>query len=307
VGLGVLVGLADVVFDVLSEARIVQGTLTGALAGAHAVVDHSIPIVLGGLLGLSAHYLRLRRQLAGAREAADRAEALRTRLQKVERDQAVWILAAKVLHDLNNPLNAIGLLLDELDASDLAADTSSRQHDLLSRIRVQADRALKHLHALRSMPSLGEPELQRIALDRIVGAVVDDVVPLAAESGIEVRLECAKPVIVRADAGYIRTILESLVDNSIHSIRLRGGSGTITIDVSNRDGRAIVRVIDDGPALEPRVRDTLFQPLHTTKSQGLGLGLPIARELVRSMRGDLSLDDGDAKAFRFELPLWATP
>ena len=307
VGLGLLVGGAAVGFDVLSETRIGQGTLTGALASAHAVLDHTLPILFGGLLGVSGHYLRLRKELSDARELAGRSDALRTRLQKVERDQAVWVLAATVLHELNNPLHAIGLLLDEVDAEGTGSDQEPRRLDLLSRIRVQADRALSHLRALRSMRSLGEPELQRVALDRIAGAVADDVGPLAAEDGLEVRMECAQPVQASADPGYVRTILENLVDNSMHALRLSGSPGRITIRVATEEGRAVVRVLDDGPALEPGVRDALFEPLRTTKTQGLGLGLPIARALARAMRGDLSLDEGAGKAFRLELPLLAAP
>jgi signal transduction histidine kinase len=307
VALGLLAGLAVVLFDLLSENRIGQGTLTGTLAGVHAVVDHAFPIVLGGLLGVSAHYLRLRRQLASAREIAGRAEALRTRLLKVERDQAVWVLAATVLHELNNPLHAIGLLLDEVDAEEAGHESEARRRDLFSRIRVQADRALSHLQALRSMRSLGEPELQRVALDRIASAVADDISALAAEDGLEVHLDCAGPVQASADPGYVRTILENLVDNSMHCLRTEGRPGQIVIRVATEDGRAVVRVSDSGSALEPKVRDALFEPLRTTKTQGLGLGLPISRALARAMRGDLSLDPEAAKAFRLELPLRAAP
>jgi signal transduction histidine kinase len=307
VGLGLLAGIADVVFDVFSETRMGQGTLTGTLASAHAAVDRTLPILLGGLLGVSVHYLRLRKQLADACELAGRAEALRTRLQKVERDQAVWVLAATVLHELNNPLHAMGLLLDELDASGTDREHEPRRRDLLSRVRVQADRALSHLRALRSMPSLGEPELQRVALDRIACAVADDVAPLAAEDGLEVRLECAHPIQASADPGYVRTILENLVDNSMHSLRLGGSPGRITIRVTAEDGRAVVRVSDEGPALDPVICAALFEPLRTTKTHGLGLGLPIARALARAMRGDLSLDGGAGKAFLLDLPLRAAP
>jgi len=307
VALGVLAGACVVVFDLLSESRIGSGTLTGWLAGAHFVIDHSFPILAGALLGVSAHYLRLRKQLASAQQAAARADALRTRLQKVERDQAVWVLAATVLHELNNPLHALGLLLDELDAGGDAPD-EARRRDLVSRARAQAERALSHLRTLRSMRSLGEPELQRVALDRIAGAVAVDVGALAAEDGLEVRLDCAGPVQATADPGYVRTILENLVDNSMHSLRDASGAGSagragrITIRVASEDGRAVVRVSDDGPALAPEVRDSLFEPLRSTKTQGLGLGLPIARALARSMRGDLSLDEGAPKSFRLELP-----
>ncbi len=63
VALGVLAGVGVVVFDLMSESRIGSGTLTGWLAGAHFAIDHSFPILAGALLGVSAHYLRLRKQL----------------------------------------------------------------------------------------------------------------------------------------------------------------------------------------------------------------------------------------------------
>jgi two-component system C4-dicarboxylate transport sensor histidine kinase DctB len=243
------------------------------------------------------HYLQLRGRLRAAEETASRAEALRERLQKVERDQAVWVLAAAVLHELNNPLHALCLLLDELgDASD------TQRADLVTRARAQAERATARLALLRAMPTSGGPELRRIALDAIVAPLADDLRPLAAEDGLAVRMECAGPVHAIADPTYVRTILENLLDNCLHSLRTQGGSA-VTVELRAEGSRAIVRVCDDGPALQPSVRAALFEPLKTTKASGLGLGLPIARALARAMRGELSFDDEGAKAFRLELPV----
>lgn len=296
--LGALVGAVYVVFDILAESRIESGTLHGTLAGVHAVVDHTFPILVGGLLGLSAHYLRVRTQLAQAREAASRAEALRERLQKVERDQAVWVLAAAVLHELNNPLHALGLLLDELATETDAAEAK----ELTLRARAQADRALSQLALLRSMRSLDEPEFERVALDAVVRAFANDVGSLAREDGLTVKLECEGAVLANADPTYVRTILENLVDNCLHSLRTQG-RGSITIRLAVEAGRAVVRVLDDGPPFARGALDALFEPLRTTKTEGLGLGLPIARALARAMRGNLSLDDAATKSFRLELPL----
>jgi two-component system sensor kinase FixL len=303
VGLGVAAGVAYVLFDVLSEARIGSGTLTGGLAQAHSVVDRVFPVVIGGLLGVCAHYLRLRAQLSAAQEAAARAEALRTRLHKVERDQAVWVLAAAVLHELNNPLHALGLLLDELAASE---GDDARRRDLVSRARSQADRALRHLQTLRAMPSLGEPDVRGIALDRVIASVAGDMGSLAAEDGLVVHIDCPRTVQASADPTYVRTIVENLVDNSLHALR-EGRGHAVTIRVQREEGRAVVRVSDDGPALDAEARATLFEPLRTTKTQGLGLGLPIARALARAMRGELSLEDAARKSFRLELPLREGP
>src|ERR1700733_3449864 len=179
VTIGALIGAAYVGFDVLSESRLETGTLTGPLAGLHEIVDRTSPVLVGALLGVCAHYMRLRRRLSAAEDAASRAEALRTRLQKVERDQAVWVLVAAVLHEVNNPLHALGLLLDE----HAVEDGDARRADLLVRARGQADRARSQLAILRSMRGQGEPEVKRIALDRVVGAVADDVGSLAAEDG----------------------------------------------------------------------------------------------------------------------------
>jgi signal transduction histidine kinase len=303
IAVGVSAGVVYVLFDVLSESRIGSGTLTGGLAQAHSVVDRAFPVLIGALLGVCAHYLRLRGQLAAAQAAAARADALRTRLHKVERDQAVWVLVAAVLHELNNPLQALGLLLEELAASE--GDDAHRR-DLVNRAVAQSEKALTHLQALRAMRSLGEPELQGVALDRVITSVARDMGAIAAEDGLFVRTDCPQAVHAKADPAYVRTIVENLVDNSLHALR-EARSGSVTIRVQREGARAVVRVLDDGPPLDTAARATLFEPLRSTRTQGLGLGLPIARALARAMRGELSLEDAEPKAFRLELPLREAP
>jgi signal transduction histidine kinase len=294
---GTLLGAAYVAFDVLSESRLERGTLTGALASLHAVVDRGGPLLVGAMLGVFVHYLALRKELARAEEMAARAEALRLRLLKVERDQAVWVLAAAVLHELNNPLHALGLLLDE----HATEKDETRRTELAHRARLQADRARSHLSMLRSMKSFAEPERTDVPLDRVVRRLADDVSSIAAEDGVTVRAECDLAVLASADATYVRTILENLVDNSLCALRAGGGK-LITMRVASEEGRAVVRVADDGPLLDDEAKEHLFEPLRTTKTQGLGLGLPIARALARAMRGELSLEDAKNKTFRLELP-----
>jgi signal transduction histidine kinase len=299
IAVGAVAGAGYVLFDVLSEARLREGKLTGVLAGAHALVDRSFPVLVGALLGVCAHYVRLRARLWKAEMAAARAEALRSRLQKVERDQAVWVLVAAVLHELNNPLHAIGLLLDEVEA---CAEDRERREDLVKRARAQADRARRHLGTLRALRASWEPEMQGVPLERVIGALADDVRPLAADDGLVVDLQCDRRVQANADPAYVRTILENLVDNALSSLREAGG-GRITIGLAAEDGRAVVRIADDGPPIDAQMHAALFEPLRSTKTHGLGLGLPIARALARAMHGDLSLESAAGKTFRLELPL----
>jgi signal transduction histidine kinase len=298
--LGGLAAAVYVGFDLFAEARLRGGTLTGPLASAHYLFDHLLPVFVGCLIGLSVYQLRLRARLAAAEEAASRADALRARLLKVERDQAVWVLAAAVLHELNNPLHALGLLLDEYQA---CADDGAERTELVERAHAQVRRALAHLESLRSMQGSAEPEAQPIELDRVLGSLAADARALG-DSSVVVRAECPTRVTVSADPGYLRAILDNLLDNSLHSLRAASG-GMVTMTLSTESDRAVVRVADDGPALDPSVRATLFDPLRTTKRHGMGLGLPIARALARAMHGELSLEVAAAKSFRLELPLSA--
>ena len=298
VAVGAFVGLAYVAFDVLSESRIGHGTLTGLLANVHAVVDRVSPVVVGVMLGLSAYALVLRKDLAAAEAGASRSEALRGRLLKVERDQAIWVLAATVLHELNNPLHALGLLLDEY-----GCEPSERKRvELVERVRVHADRARQHLAVLRSLRGRTEPNLQQIDLADIVRSLAADLGEIAREDGIEVRAECDPAIEARADATYVRTILENLVDNSLCALRGAGG-GRISVRLRSEQDRAVVSITDDGPPIDDEARDHLFEPLRSTKTQGLGLGLPIARALARAMSGDLTLEATEGKMFRLELPM----
>ena len=297
VAFGALLGALYVVFDVMAEARLRDGTLTGTMAAVHALVDHVSPVLVGVLLGIFVHYVRLRARLGHVESAEARARA---RLQKVERDQAAWVLAAAVLHELNNPLHAIGLLADELAEYE---DERERRVDLIERIRAQAGRTRRHLDALRTMRAGGEPDLQSVTLDGVIGALANDLGPVAARDGLVVDASsCDRPVYVTANPTYLRVILENLVDNSLAALR-EGGGARITIRVSEEESRAVVRVFDDGPDIDARVDSTLFEPLRSTKTHGLGLGLPIARALARAMRGDFSLEQSRGKTFRLELPL----
>lgn len=292
---GLTLGVVYVVFDKIAEQRLASGTLMGGFADAHQLIDRSFPILAGGLLGLCLYQLRLTARLAAAEEAASRAEALRIRLQKIERDQAVWVVIAAVLHELNNPLHALGLLLDEQSKE----TDPIRRADLDARARAQIGKALSRLGALRSLKSLGDPDFQRLRLDTFLSTLLEEMTTLGAPHGVRFELESSGAVEALADPTYLRTILENLLENSLHSLSASGGE--VRVSLAAEAAKAVLRIADDGPGLAPEIAATLFDPLRSTKTHGLGLGLPIARALSRAMRGELSLDAD--KHFRLELPL----
>ena len=82
----------------------------------------------------------------------------------------------------------------------------------------------------------------------------------------------------------------------------RHGSGEPRVDVT-RDGRTVViAVLDDGPGVAPEDLDRVFEPGHTTEVRGSGLGLPLARRMVRAVGGDVLARPGPGGRFEVRVP-----
>ncbi len=266
----------------------------------HAFVDRGIPVLAGALLGLALHWLHLRARLAYAE--ASRAEELRSRLRHVERDQAVWVVAASTLHELKNPLHAMGLLVDELDEIARTGDMAAVAEQV-QRVRRQMDRTLVPLDALRSLTRYG-PQRRKV---RPIGATASEIVaslrPFAAELGIDLRFEGDRHASANVDAELVRIILDNLVGNALEGSPDERRARMVEVRIVDEpaNDRVLVRVSDDGPGLPESRRAMVFQALRTEKSGGLGLGLPIARALARTLGGDLAPVQVPGFATSFEL------
>lgn len=294
--LGAAYAFANTSFDALAR----EGPLATTLQAMHAFVDRVIPVIAGGLLGVALHYGRIRLELA--RAEARRADEVTTRLLKVERDQAVWVVVASTLHEVKNPLHSLGLLLDDLDAT-MPPDAATAA--VLARASAQMERIKESLASLRALAEGARPAIGAVSLDQIARELARDVSPIAARDGILIEVQAAPRVRAFGDPNFVRIILENLVGNSLDVLRARGGAGRVGITVSQGDGEALVRIRDDGPGIDVEVGESLFEPLATTKARGLGLGLSIARALARAMRGEVvyeKSDGGWSTTFLLRLP-----
>lgn len=291
VALGLIGGTLYAILNTTLDALSAQGRNLGFLASIHGVVDRGIPILTGALVGVGIHYFHVRSALA--RVETERAQTLHDRLHRVERDQAVWIVAAATLHEVNNPLHSLGLLLDELAL--LGPEEESTRAELLASARSNADRVRERLLALKVAADGARPRAASIALDAQVSEVVGEMASLAHQQKVVLSVDPGEPLRVRGDGLFLRIILENLLRNALDAVRAPGGHVDVRLLNAGKD--AVIEVSDDGPGIAVEMAATLFEPLFSHKAQGLGLGLSIARALARSMGGELSLS---------ERPGWAT-
>jgi signal transduction histidine kinase len=110
---------------------------------------------------------------------------------------------------------------------------------------------------------------------------------------------------VLAVGGELNQVWSNLIDNALDAI---GTGGLVTVSAATISGRVTVTVVDDGPGISPDVRNRIFDPFFTTKpvGQGVGLGLDIARRLVRRHNGEIGLSSEQGRTeFRVSFPAHA--
>jgi len=287
--LGIGYAAANTAFDILDR----KTPLVATLALVHSFIDRGIPLLAGALLGVTVHYFRVRTSLA--HEAELRADALGRRLEHVERDQAVWLVATATLHEVKNPLHSLGLLLEEVDALETSPEgPGPSRADLLTKARAQMARIDASIRALRKVAASLEPNVAPLDLDGVVRDVTRSSRDLAPGRALELVVE--PDLSARADRTFVRIILENLVQNGLEA-SAEEREPRVLVTASRTEEGAVVRVHDNGPGIDIGARTSLFEPLATSKSGGMGLGLSVSRALARAMHGDVRVTD---------VPGWST-
>ena len=108
------------------------------------------------------------------------------------------------------------------------------------------------------------------------------------------------PFVIRVDPEQLRQVLTNLMTNSIQAMD-RGGE--IRLEARREGDEDVVVLRDDGPGVDPEARDSIFEPLFTTKAKGTGLGLAICRQILTRHGASIELLDTDrGAAFEIRFP-----
>ena len=209
------------------------------------------------------------------RDVEDRAQQLKL--------AAMGRLTASIAHEIRNPLAAIshaGQLLRE-DATDPAL---KRLAAIVSENTKRLNRLVEDvLRVARREPPLGDQlELAAFVREFLAEFVRDRGL---AEGVIEV--DAPPGLHVKFEQSHLRQVLYNLVDNALRYASGQAGSVGILVELAPEADRAQLWVFDDGPGVPFDTRAALFEPFYTTRSQGTGLGLYLAREFCVTNRAEL--------------------
>jgi signal transduction histidine kinase len=200
------------------------------------------------------------------------------------------LLAAAAGHELNQPLLAVTANAEAalLELRDKSARTAQLREIIID-IAHAARRATEIIDRMRRLLSGGSFERSEIDLN----AQVREVVQMLGDEALRQRvrlhyvLDPRNPT-VYGDPIQVQQVLINLLNNAIDvTINAPARDHTVEILTAHRANNVEICVNDHGPALEPAALKRMFEPLYTTKRNGMGLGLYITRAIVQSHGGHI--------------------
>ena len=240
-------------------------------------------------------------RLAGAfNDMLDRLDRSRDALVRSEKLALAGLMAARVAHDVRNPLSSMKIQA-QLLGSCLGDPVQSRKLlDAVLRDILQLE------SVVRDLIELARPgELQRRAMS--MNDVLDDVLQqLSAQLAyrkiaVDVGRSAELPL-VDLDVGRFRQALLNLIGNAADAMPT-GGTLTIVTGAGDHGSSVVLDICDDGIGIDPSIRDRLFDPFVSTKRDGVGLGLVNAKAVVESHGGTLELTARAPKGTRARIVL----
>ncbi len=207
-----------------------------------------------------------------------------------ERTSSILLLAAGVAHELGNPLNSLTIHLQLVERKLKKLKQSKENDSLAESVRICRDEVARldgiianFLEAIRPRP----PDLAETDLTELLAEVLRFQHRELADRGVEVEAETAHLPLVLADRNQIKQVFFNLAKNAMEAMR---PGGKLKIKSRADDDSVYLLFADSGSGIKQEDLVRLFQPYHTTKAGGHGLGLMIAQRIMRDHGGQIGLE-----------------
>lgn len=239
------------------------------------------------------------------RLAAEEIALLRVELSHVSRTAVMGELTASLTHQLNQPIAAILMNAEEIQS--MLESAEPNLGDLRAAVSdiIQDDlRATETIKGLRSFFRKSEVQKTPLYLREVVAEVVRMVRSDALLRNVSLAFEAPTARLrVAGDRIQLQQVILNLVLNAFDAVS--EGDGLREVSISMDVGRDEVRtaVSDTGDGIDPVTIGQIFEPFFTTKPKGMGMGLAIARSIIKAHGGQLSARRNPDRGSTFEITL----
>jgi signal transduction histidine kinase len=229
------------------------------------------------------------------------------RREREARLMTMDVLSASIAHEMRQPLASI---VTNVDAASrwMARPTPDlgEVKATLEQIRNSAHRARDLIGSIRAMVKRDGRNRAALNLNDLVHEVLALMKGELQRNRISVELELGERLpVTKADRIQLQQVLTNLITNAIDAMTEKKGSRILRIESAIQDPAGVlISVADTGKGIDPKITDRIFNPLFTTKSNGMGMGLAICRSIIEAHDGRLWASAGaqGGSVFQFVLP-----
>ena len=220
--------------------------------------------------------------------------------QRQAHEQDSWTKLIRVLtHEIMNTVSPIASLSDAMAKS--VDENGHSELDLKSGLETISDSSknlIGFVQTYRQLSGVARPVRKVLDLRELMDSVIALNSEYAATCGATCNYHPKEDdLMIYADEGQISQILINLIKNALQA-------GAKRIDISagmSMDDELVVRVANDGEPIPPAAQEQIFIPFYTTKKEGSGIGLSLARQIMRQHNGSIDLVKSDTAETVFEL------
>jgi len=216
-------------------------------------------------------------------------------------------VAAGIAHEIRNPLSGINIYLDTL------AKIYERGENLetAGEIIVQAQDASRKIESVirrvMDFAKPGQPQLQMVDVNQPVENALSLCAATLRRDGVRLEKDLAAGLPrCRLNASLIEQVMLNLLTNAAESLR-QAEAKKIAVQTALEKESVVIRVGDSGSGVPEWLRDKVFEPFYTTKSEGTGIGLSLCQRIINDHNGTLSVEESAWGGAEFVIALTVEP
>jgi signal transduction histidine kinase len=245
---------------------------------------------------LGRKFNHMMQQLRESREEIERLH--RTQMSRAEHLATLGELATGLAHEIRNPLAGIAGVI-EIIGRDLPSTSPARA--VVKDVRLEIAQINHILTDLLETARPHPPQVRRSNLNTTVEHAVMLARQQVLSKPITIELQKAPDLSeVEHDSDQIHQVLLNLLLNAVQAME---GAGTVGVEISRHGSCASVIVTDTGRGIAPQHLANIFRPFYTTKGNGTGLGLSLARRIVEEHHGHIEVSSVVGKGSQFTVLL----
>jgi len=221
----------------------------------------------------------------------ERIKSLQDQL-KNEKLAAIGQLAARISHDLKNPLT---VLQGSMSLAKIKPTTDLNE---ISKRNDRMDRAISRMsHQINNVldfVKIKEPVINEVTMSSIINSTLEHVeLPATVtiqKEGVDYTLGC--------DANLLEIVFVNIITNAVHAMN---STGTITVRTTEQVDQVTIEIENNGPEIPKELLEHIFEPLFTTKMTGTGLGLVSCNTIIKQHKGTITAHNNPTK-FVIKIP-----